>query len=310
MSIDFVAIDFETANSFRGSPCSLAAVVVRDGKVQAEHEHLMRPPNASGPDDFDEVNFSIHGISWETVADKPEFIDTWSELNLPGLGLPIVAHYAAFDLGVVRDALSASDANWPDLRYTCSVVLSRRVLDLPSYTLPFVTDALGIPLHEHHDALADARACTEVVLRLCNDSGANSLDALLDRHQVRWGYINANEWSGSTKQQSSPTRSELPPPRENADPSHFLFRKNVVITGALPGGIVRKDAQQRIAYYGGTPQVGVNTETDLLVVGDIDPRRLAPGTEMSAKLKKAMALRAKGSSIEIIAGSDFLAYLD
>ena len=309
MSIDFIAIDFETANSFRGSPCSLAAVVVRDGRVEAEHEYLMRPPNASGPDDFDEMNVSIHGINWEMVADKPEFIDTWSKLNLPELGLPIVAHYAAFDLGVVRDALNASDATWPDLRYTCSVVLSRRILKLPSYTLPFVTDALGIRLRDHHKALADARACAEVVLWLCKDSDANSLDALLESHQVNWGYINANEWRGSTKRPSSSTRSELPPPREDADPDHFLFGKNVVITGTLPGGIGRTDAQQRIAYYGGIPQVGVTAKTDLLVVGDIDPRRLAPGTAMSAKLKKAMTLSSNGSGIEIIAGSDFLAYL-
>ena len=83
-----------------------------------------------------------------------------------------------------------------------------------------------------------------------------------------------------------------------------------MITGALPGGILRKDAQQRIAHYGGIPQAGVTSETDFLVVGDLDPRRLAPGANVSAKLKKALDMRSSGSKIEIICGTDFLAYLD
>jgi DNA polymerase-3 subunit epsilon len=310
MSIDFVAIDFETANSFRGSPCSLAAVVVRDGKVVAEYNRLMRPPDALGPDDFDEMNTSIHGITWEVVENEPEFIDVWNELQIPELGLPLVAHYAAFDLGVIRDALTASDCIWPDVRYTCSVVLARRVLSLPSYTLPYVTDALGITLLDHHNALADARACAEVLLRLCRDTEAGSLGDLLELHQVKWGQIKADEWSGSTRRQAGTPRSQLPPPRESADPNHFLFGKRIVITGALPGGILRKDAQQRIAHYGGTPQTGVTSETDFLVVGDLDPRRLAPGANVSAKLKKALSMRANGSPLEIISGMDFLAYLD
>jgi DNA polymerase-3 subunit epsilon len=310
MSIDFVAIDFETANSFRGSPCSLAAVVVRDGTVVAEYDRLMRPPEAFGPDDFDEMNTSIHGITWEMVEHEPEFIDTWNELKIPELGIPLVAHYAAFDLGVIRDALTASDCSWPELRYTCSVVLARRVLSLPSYTLPYVTNAMGITLLDHHKALADARACAEILLRFCRDSEASSLDDLLEKHQVKWGQIKADEWSGSTRRQTSTPRSQLPPPRENADPNHFLFGKKIVITGALPGGILRKDAQQRIAHYGGIPQAGVTSETDFLVVGDLDPRRLAPGANVSAKLKKALGMRANGGALEIISGMDFLAYLD
>ena len=34
--LDFVAIDFETANSYRGSPCSVGLVRVRNGSPVAE----------------------------------------------------------------------------------------------------------------------------------------------------------------------------------------------------------------------------------------------------------------------------------
>jgi len=42
--LDFIALDFETANSYRGSPCALGLVRVRDGKVVEEGSFLMRPP--------------------------------------------------------------------------------------------------------------------------------------------------------------------------------------------------------------------------------------------------------------------------
>jgi DNA polymerase III epsilon subunit-like protein len=36
VSLDFTAIDFETANSYRGSPCSVGVVKVRDGQIVGE----------------------------------------------------------------------------------------------------------------------------------------------------------------------------------------------------------------------------------------------------------------------------------
>ena len=54
---------------------------------------------------------------------------------------------------------------------------------------------------------------------------------------------------------------------------------------------------------------GVTKHTNLLVFGDQDARRLAPGTTASSKFQKAVALRAKGQDIEIIGEDDFLAML-
>lgn len=310
MSANFLAIDFETANSLRGSPCSIGLVEVRDGEVVSQRSELICPPNTFGPGDFDEMNIAIHGITWDMVADKPGFLDTWKQLGLDNLYIPLVAHYAAFDLGVIREAFAEEQCEWPTLNYICSVVLSRRVLDLPSYSLPYVADALGVTVTDHHDAGADAKACAEITLALLNRTSSNTLDDLLTSLNVRWGSLSPTDWSGSTVRGTSRTRDKLPPPRETASPDHYIYGKQVVITGTLPGGLLRRDAQDRIAFYGGTPQVGVTKDTDVLVVGDLDPKRLAPGMEVSAKLKKAFDLQAKGQHIEIIAGSDFMPYLD
>ena len=42
MGVDFTSIDFETANGFRGSPCSVGLSKVRGGRIveEATHEQL------------------------------------------------------------------------------------------------------------------------------------------------------------------------------------------------------------------------------------------------------------------------------
>ena len=137
---------------------------------------------------------------------------------------------------------------------------------------------------------------------------SSTIGSFLESIGVRWGQISEGNWRGSTVRPKSP--HDLPEPRTDADKNHFLFGKHIALTGALPSGILRSKAQERIAYFGGIPQGGVNKETSLLVVGDIDPHKLAPGSEMSAKMKRAIELQAKGQKIEIMSGFDFIPLLE
>ena len=313
MTIDFAAIDFETANEFRGSPCAIGLALVRNGKIVEEHRLLMRPPHSSGPDDFASFNVDLHGISWEMVKNESEFLDIWNSLT-PIIGdLPLVAHNAAFDIGVLRDALEMSGVLWPSLSYTCTLITSRRILSLPSYSLRYVAAELKLDLGKHHDALDDARTSARIMLELCGRTSQKSLDSFLQSVSVGWGKLSEGHWQGSTVQQSRShhrIRRELPEPRSDASPDHFLFGKNVVLTGALPGGILRSAAHDRIAYFGGTPQEKVTRETSILVVGDIQPHTLAPGAEITSKMKKAFTLQSQGQNLEIMAGFDFLPWLE
>ena len=69
--LDYTALDFETANSYRGSPCAVGLVRVRDGQPVAERTWLMRPPEVVA--DFHPFNTSIHGITAEMVAGAPRW---------------------------------------------------------------------------------------------------------------------------------------------------------------------------------------------------------------------------------------------
>lgn len=71
--LNFTAIDFETANAHRGSPCSVGLAKVRNGRVVDTAHWLMRPP--PGYDHFDGYNVRLHGITPELVASEPCFVD-------------------------------------------------------------------------------------------------------------------------------------------------------------------------------------------------------------------------------------------
>ena len=101
--LDFTAIDFETANGFRGSPCAVGAVRVRDGVMVDRAEWLIRPP--VGFDRFDPRNVRIHGITEDRVLDAPRFAQVYDELaDFVGTDV-LAAHNAGFDVGVIESGL-------------------------------------------------------------------------------------------------------------------------------------------------------------------------------------------------------------
>ena len=52
--------------------------------------------------------------------------------------------------------------------------------------------------------------------------------------------------------------------------------------------------------------MGVSKKTDLLVMGEQDPRKLVPGSAMSSEQQKAASLLQAGHTVEVIAEPDFL----
>ena len=109
--MDFTAIDFETANGFRGSPCAVGLSKVRGGVVVEEASWLMRPPE--NHDRFDYHNVRIHGSRPEDVAGRPRFGELFPEIGAFIGGDVLAAHNAAFDLGVIRSGLEVSGLPGP-----------------------------------------------------------------------------------------------------------------------------------------------------------------------------------------------------
>lgn len=183
MSLDFVAIDFETANPSPASPCAVGLVRVAAGKIVETLEMKFRPPLQHNW--FHEGNVRIHGIRAEDVADAPDFEQALPELLLFSDGLPLVAHNASFDMGVLKAAAEASNFDLPNLSYACSLRMARKTYHLDSYRLNAVAYAIGHEEFSHHDALADSDACARIVLHMAGRHEVETLEQLLSKTNQR-----------------------------------------------------------------------------------------------------------------------------
>ena len=165
--LDFVAIDFETANPNSYSACQLGIAVVRGGEVTEQKGWLIRPP-----DSWFQFTY-IHGITWRQVAGEPDFARLWPTIRPYIAGRIVAAHNARFDMGVLSGLVKYYGLEPFSLNAVDSVAVARRVWPhLPNHQLQTVAAYLDIPL-DHHEAASDAHACARIICRAeAEQSGA------------------------------------------------------------------------------------------------------------------------------------------
>lgn len=183
MPLDYVAIDFETANSSSASACSVGLVKVASGRVVDKASWLIKPPY--GHDDFSEWNTRIHGIVRDDVIDALGWAEQLPDLLAFAGDDILVAHNAGFDMGVIRGGCAATGLDTPSSRYFCSLQVARKTYHLDSYRLPVAAMAAGFEDFAHHDALADAEACAAIILHAAKRHDADDLDELAAATGVR-----------------------------------------------------------------------------------------------------------------------------
>ena len=177
MPLDFVAIDFETANGSPASPCAVGLVRVRGGKLDDSFSTLIQPPFPH--DLFNEFNIKVHGIRPEDVAEAPSWNEAL-EAMLEFIGEDVlIAHNAEFDMGVLKKSAEHIGRALPELKFACSLRIARKTYNLDSYRLNAVAYAIGHEEFDHHDALADADACARIIIHAANRKDAETLDELL-----------------------------------------------------------------------------------------------------------------------------------
>lgn len=178
--MNYVAIDFETANRSRASACSLAAVTVENGRIVNAAYALIRPPELR----FDYWNTRIHGITAQHVADKPTFAELWHKIRPHLENKIVIAHNAIFDISVLRGMLDEYSLPHPRFQYACTVDLARRVWkDVANYKLSTLAARFAIQF-DHHNALHDARTCALLVLEAQTAVKADSFKQLAEKLSV------------------------------------------------------------------------------------------------------------------------------
>ena len=328
MALDFTAIDFETANGFRGSPCSVGLTKVRGGVIVDEGYWLMRPPE--GHDHFDSRNITIHGITPDDVATAPRFSEVFPKVHAFIGADALVAHNAAFDIGVIRSAAEVSHMAAPAFDYACTVILSRKNYSLPSYSLPFVAEAAGVPLLKHHDATEDARACAGIMVDIAAKHSVDSVQDVFGAMKLAMPHVDA--YHPGTDEMSKATRSALdkmaeikagltsgtprggraswstegpnPVPNPHADISHPLYGQTLVFTGDL--GLGRPEAKILAAGYGAQCASSVTLKTTVLVVGSGFAATDLRNGRLTSKAARVLELQRRGQGIEVLSEGEFM----
>lgn len=163
---DFIAIDFETANTKRSSVCSVGIVTVLDGQITDQIYHLIHPT----PNYYSHWCTAIHGLTSMDTDSAPTFPEVWNLIapRLPS-GIPFVAHNAAFDQSCLRAVFEKYGMAYPEeYQFLCTYQAARRHFgrSLPNLQLHTVSACCGYDLHHHHHALADAVACAHIALSI------------------------------------------------------------------------------------------------------------------------------------------------
>jgi len=277
--MDFIAIDFETANADLASICQIGLVRFQDRKAVETWQTLINPE-----DYFDPLNVSIHGIDEDMVKDAPTFPKIFDSLRCI-IEKQLVACHTHFDRVALSSVMEKYQLPQIDCTWLDTARVTRRAWERFSHTgygLKNVADELGIEFN-HHVAGEDARAAGEILVRAIDETGISLQDWLVRINKP----INLSEFKIARK----------------GNPEGPFAGEVAVFTGALC--MHRHEAADYAAAMGCEVVDSVKKTTTILVVGDQDIRRLA-GHEKSSKHRKAEDFIAKGQAIRIIGESDFL----
>jgi len=161
---NFAAIDFEIANHYRSSVCSVGVVIVRDGQIVDKIYRLIRPE----PEWYWWRFTQIHGLTAEDTENEKPFPHVWAEIEPKIADLPLVAHNSPFDEGCLRTVFRVYQMEYPDYEFHCTCRASRKTFGdlLPNHQLHTVAAHCGYDLANHHHALADAEACAAIAMRI------------------------------------------------------------------------------------------------------------------------------------------------
>ena len=299
--MDFIAMDFETANT-SGYPCALGVAVARNNKIVMSDSWLINP---QAP--FSDSCVAVHNILPSDVMDAPVFADVWEKARKLFDGLPIVAHNASFDVNVLRKALSRAGLPIPDAKYYCTLTLARKLCrEQSKFTLDNLCSVYGICLNNHHNCEDDAIACANLMIKLATDFP----DDILPNGNLKDVPEQYNSVSkivfGIQKSDNEPAYAQGNASFDDVKEPVLFEGKNFVITGEFHH-FTRSQLCDYITSRGGTVKSAVSKKINYLLVGVENLNRIADSVGCkSTKILQAEKLEASGIDIIIMNEKQFL----
>mgnify|MGYP002185543592 CR=1 FL=1 len=162
---------------------------------------------------------------------------------------------------------------------------------------------------DHHDALADALACSNILINISKELGNEDIDEICRCVGVTIGNVNEEGYKPSSVKGRIFRKSSRVSTCNNSNslgnPNYDVFKGDtVVFTGRL-SSMTRDEAIRLVRRLGGASGSSVTKKTTILVSNIKDIHELKRN-EMSTKMRKAVDLKLMGQKIDFIDEDEFI----
>ena len=239
-TLNFTALDFETATQEHNSICQVGLVVVKNGIISKKYSSLIQPPG----NEYFYHNIKVHGIEPFMTIAEPTFAEVWPDISKYIENQHIVCHNADFDLLKLEKTLEYYRIDLPDLTYTCTMSI------FGGTGLEECCIDQQIEFFNHHDALADAEACAKLYIKHLNCEYSNN---------KKEKTINPFSFKRIEKE-------DLKPDFNIENRNNPFFQKKVVFTGDLLN-YSRTEAAHKIKLFGADVNTSISKNTDFVIIG-------------------------------------------
>ena len=173
---DFIALDFETANSqIDYSVVSLGITAVKDMQIVDTFYSLVNPSTK----DFSLFNINVNGITYENVKDEKTFEELWIDIKhfFENTSF-IVAHNHSVEkrhlnglINFYNLSLSLDNYRFIDtMDFATNHCVSKKLHDVAAY--------YEVDLMNHHNALEDSIATAKIIIKYCEKEKYTFADLL------------------------------------------------------------------------------------------------------------------------------------
>lgn len=279
--MDYIAIDFETANSKLDSACSIGIVGVENDKVLFQKHYLINPKT-----EFNSYNIAIHNIKPEDVINSPDFKELWGEIKEYFNGI-VIAHNASFDLAVLKTLIEKYQLEVPNIKIACTLKISQKLWKgiLPNCKLNTVSKYLEIE-HNHHNALSDAYVCYAIIERAKRITNSATIDEVMESLGLRFGTYKEEKFFLPRNKYK-----EI-----NYDALDNYFKGKVVAFGGKPKNMTKKSVAELLQIKGAILSKDLDRSVDIFIIFEnVKKERLYKLDELKSKVK-----------IEVITEEEFL----
>lgn len=299
--MEYIAIDFETANNRGDSICSIGLSRFSEGKEVDRYYSLINPLQSFSPS-----NIRVHGIYPEDVHYEKRFDELYPEIRSFIGKTPLVAHFAQFDMNCLQKSIETYHLPKMDNEYFCTCMMAKRLLNLRSNSLVSVLDYYQLSIENHHNASDDAVACGEIASKLLRPYDYE-IEGFLEEHDYQMGQLFSHKFGlkKEKKKTFSTKKSTIFTPNSlTFDPTHPFYKKHVSFTGRMKK-IKRNDAAQMVVNVGGVFDSQLSYETTYLVVSESDWKKIGTPSE-SRKIMQVRELQGSGRPLTMLSELDFL----